>query len=212
VLCVSVAFGVLHASSAQQPESLAAIIRMLGTPGSESNPLRPAFPTYVHSTNDIRVPWSTGISIPRLNEDDAERAVGTLEDMPQEDVIYTIRTVVSRDGRISNFEVLLSNGEPLERGKKDDAAGHARAVFDAVQQSRFSPAHTPLGQAVAVDMVWVIAKTTAVVGTTGGFAAPAVGKPRQKDAPKPVSNEPDPVDPLDPTNRRSGTIASLPTA
>lgn len=191
-ICVSVAASVLQASTAEQPESLAALIATLSKPGTEQNPLRPA---------------NNGISIPRLYEDDAKRAGGTLDQNPKDDVIYTIRTVVNRDGRISNFEVRLSDGE-LVNPRSKAAAGLDRAMLDAVQQSRFAPAYTPLGQAVAVDMVWVIAKTTAVIPPVP-FEPPvrtATVKPRPRDVPKPVA-EPAPAE-----DRRSATDATLTTA
>jgi len=188
-ICVSVAASVLQASTAEQPESLAALIDTLSKPGSEHNPLRPA---------------NNGISIPRLNEDDAMRAGGTLDYNPKDDVIYTIRTVVNADGRISNFQVRLSDGELVDP-RSSAAGGLDRAMLDAVQQSRFAPAYTPLGQAVAVDMVWVIAKTTAVIPAAPFATAQVVVKPRQKDVPKPVA-EPAPVD-----DRRSATEDLLTT-
>jgi hypothetical protein len=190
-VCVSMAAGVLQAST-EQPESLAARISTL-EPGTEQNPMRPA---------------NNGISIPRLFEDDAKRAGGTLDQIPKDDVIYTIRTVVSREGRIANFEVLLSDGELLD-SRSLEYASVDRAVLDAVQRSRFAPAYTPLGRAVAVDMVWVIAKTTAVAGPAAPFVPAPVIKPRLKDAVKPAVEEPELVVP---DGRRSATGAALTTA
>ena len=193
VICVGVAASVLQASTAENPESLSALISNRLEPGTEQNPLRPA---------------DNGISIPRLFADDAKRAGGMLDQTPQDDVMYLIRTVVSREGRISNFEVLLSDGEQLD-SRSAAQLGLDRAVLDAVQQSRFAPAYTPLGRAVAVDMVWVIAKTTAVVPAEAAFNAAGAAKPRVKDVPKPAVDEPVPVDP---TDRRSATDADLTTA
>ena len=189
---VSVAAGALQASTAEQPQSLAALLPIL-EPGSEHNPLRPA---------------NNGVSTPRLYADDAKRAGGTLDQIPRDDVIYTIRTVVNRDGRISNFEVLLAGGELVDPRSADVAVD--RAVMDAVQQSRFAPAYTPLGRAVAVEMVWVIAKTTAVVAPAVPFARPSVSKPPVKDVPKPAVDEVPLVDPVD--GPRSAAVRNLTTA
>jgi hypothetical protein len=57
-------------------------------------------------------------------------------------------------------------------------------------------------------MVWVIAKTTAVV-PAAAFNAPSVAKPRVKDVPKPAVDQPPLVDPAD---RRSAADARLTTA
>jgi len=39
-------------------------------------------------------------------------------------------------------------------------ANDVEMVLDAVRQSRFAPAQTPVGRAVAVNMVWLIVMTT----------------------------------------------------
>ena len=191
VICVSVAAGVLHASTADDPQSLRALYPHLAEPGTEQNLLRPA---------------NNGITIPRLNEDDARRAVGTLDQIPQDDVIYAVRTIVNQEGRISNFEVLLSDGRIVD--SRSAGVTLDRAVIDALQQSRFAPAYTPLGHAVAVDMVWVIAKTTAVAPPPAPFRA-APEKPQVKAVPEPALEEA-PVDPA--IDQHSGAAAELPTA
>jgi hypothetical protein len=135
------------------------------------------------------------------------RAGGMLDALPEEDVIYTIRTVVGRDGRIANYELLLADGERLSDERRAVHIGHQQAVLDAVQQSRFAPAQTPLGQAVAVDMVWVIAKTTAVVEPEA-TAVPAVAAPgRTKAGEKPALPEP-----AAPVNQRSAAFRRSTTA
>jgi hypothetical protein len=197
-VCLGVAAAVLQAATAQSPGSLAALITTLSEPGSERNPLRPG------NTGDPLRDERLGVSIPRLIADDAELAGVTLQGLPDEDVIYAVRTVVNREGRISNFELILSSGEPLGAKARDEYLGRERAVFDAMQQTRFEPAQTPLGRAVAVDMVWVIAKTTAV-------PAPPVAVPRRAaervDLPKP----PDAA-PITQPNQRSATDTGSPTA
>lgn len=192
-VCVSVAVGVLHASIAEDPASLRALYPHLAERGTVENPLRPA---------------NNGISIPRLNEDDAKRAGGTLDQIPQDDVIYAVRTVVNREGRISNFEVMLSDGRLVD--SRSPGVTLDPAVIDAVQQSRFAPAYTPLGRAVAVDMVWVIAKTTAVAPAPAPFRPSSGVKPRVKAVPKPPLAEEPPVVPAD--DRRSEAASGLPTA
>ena len=169
-LCVSVASSVLHATSVHRDQSLASVITTLSNPA----PLKPAENGFF------------GISIPRPYEVDAERTGGTLDALPDDDVIYTVRTVLDQKGRVSYSEVLLSGGDSRER--KAVHAGHDRAVLDAIAQTRFAAAHTALGQPVAFDMVWVIAKTTAIPGpeTVAQLARPAVTVPVAKDEPKPA--------------------------
>jgi hypothetical protein len=176
LLCVAAAFSVLHMSISHEPESLAAMISALGSPGSELRPLRPA---------------DNGITIPRLSEDEAQRAGGTLERMPEEDAIYTIRTTVGRDGSVANYELLLSDETPsTDRKAVARAAAQELAVLNAVRHTRFMPAQTPLGQAVAVDMVWVIAKTTAIAGPPEPLRRRAAVETPVKEGVKPPAREP----------------------
>jgi hypothetical protein len=192
-LCVAAAFSVLHMSISHEPESLAAMISVLSSPGSELRPLRPA---------------DNGISIPRLSEDEAQRAGGTLERMPEEDAIYTIRTTVGRDGSVANYELLLSDDDSPSTDRKSIARAAAQelAVLNAVRHTRFMPAQTPLGQAVAVDMVWVIAKTTAIAGPEPLRRRTAL-ETQAKETVKPPAREPSspPVSRQPSTARRSAT-------
>jgi hypothetical protein len=164
LLCVAAAVSVLHASISRTPESLAAMITAIGTPGSLQRPLRPA---------------DNGISIPRLMEDEAFRTGLALESIPEDDVIYAVRTVVGSDGNVA-WEMLLTD-DGLASSQQD-------AVLSAVRKTRFTPAQTPMGQAVAVDVVWLLAKTTAVARAPVEPPMPAVM--RAKQAPKPPAPQP----------------------
>jgi hypothetical protein len=193
LLCVAASVSVLHASSAREPDSLAALISALGNPGSELNPLRPA---------------DNGISIPRLRDkEEGFRTGGTLEQMPAEDVIYTIRTVVGRDGSTSNYEVLLAGDRvSANRPAAARAAAEELALLNAVRKTRFLPAQTPLGRAVAVDMVWVLAKTTIVAaGPPESLRARATSENRAKDVTKPAAIERGVPVSGQPSRRRSAT-------
>jgi hypothetical protein len=137
-LCVGVAGAVLQASTEQRPESLAAIIGTLSDPGSERNPRRP----------------DGGNTIPRVMDEGAP-----LEAIPSQDGVFWINTVVGRDGRVATADMLRADRPANQRTAAHDA--HVEAVLDAVRQSRFAPAQTPMGQAVAVNMGWLIVVTTA---------------------------------------------------
>ena len=175
LLCVAAASSVLRASTIQEPDSLAAMISAIGSPGSEMRPLRPA---------------DNGISFPRLSEDDGMSASGTIEQIPEEDVIYAFRTVIGRDGRPSDWELISGDDTPpADRRAVARVAAQELALLNAVSRTRFVPAQTPLGHAVAVDMVWLIAKTTvAAPGTLR--SRPASVATRAKEPPKPAGTEP----------------------
>jgi hypothetical protein len=181
-MCIAASASVLQATSVHREESLASLITTLANP----TPLRPAEQGFF------------GISIPRPNRADAERIGGALNAMPDDDVIYTVRPVVDREGRVSNLELLLSGGDAHERSATH--ATHDRAVLDAIAQTRFDAAHTVHGRSAAFDMVWVIAKTTAVAAAVEPSAA-IISPPVAKAAPPaPVVQEPAPAD-----NTRSST-------
>ena len=121
--------------------------------------------------------------------------------------MFTMATVVSRDGRITNAALLNSE----RRGAKDTLAVQANdleAVLDAVRQSRFAPAQTPIGRTVAVNMVWLIVVTTVQeppASTPAVQPAPVVARTRRLPASDPVAV------PL-PVGRQSSRLSSSPTA
>jgi hypothetical protein len=159
LICVTGAFSVLQASTQQQPESLAEMISSPSQPGSERNPLRPD--NWVRSLDDALRPYvdenrpAAGISIPRTLDDG-----GMFEGIGNGDAVFALSTVVSRDGRIANYEV-LSEQSSRRRQKTSRPDQLDAGLADAVMQSRFAPAQRPGGSKVAVNMVWLIIHTTA---------------------------------------------------
>ena len=202
LVCLSVAFGVLKSTSIERPESLATRLEAMN-PGSESNPLRPDNNARIDRYFDKFVDSNRagGISIPRVMDDGA--SVAGIRD--QEEAMFTMAMVVSREGRITNAELLNSE----RSGAKAERAVHANdveAVLDAVRQSRFAPAQTPIGRAVAVNMVWLIVVTT-VQQTPAPPArpeAPVVARTRRLPPA-------DPAVPI-PVGRQSSRISAAPTA
>jgi Putative zinc-finger len=201
LVCLSVAIGVLKSTSIERPESLATRLEAMN-PGSEANPLRPDnnarvdryFDKYVDSDR------AGGISIPRVMDDGA--FVAGIRD---EEAMFTMAMVVNRDGRITNAELLNSerSGAKAERAVQGD---NVEAVLDAVRQSRFAPAQTPIGRTVAVNMVWLIVVTTVQQTPDPPVvqAAPVVARTRRLPAT-------DPVTPV-PVGRQSARLSGSPTA
>src|SRR5688572_7271276 len=93
VLCMGVGASVVRASTTQQPESLPAMIATPSHRGSERNPLPPA---------------ENGVSIPRIPTLDDGGAMEFEDALQQDDEVYLVRTVVNRDGRVTNYELLLA--------------------------------------------------------------------------------------------------------
>ena len=61
-------------------------------------------------------------------------------------------------------------------------ANDVEMVLDAVRQSRFAPAQTPLGRTVAVNMVWLIFMTTVETPDPQGDPCAAVGRAGESGA------------------------------
>jgi hypothetical protein len=158
-ICVGVALSVLQAASLERPESLAMMLDTLANPGTERNPLKPGNNARVDRTflKYVDSDRAGGISMPRVLDSGA-----VFEGIPDQEAMFAVATVVSREGRIANYELLKSERTGQRVGDKDRGlhATDVEAVLDAVRQSRFAPAQTPVGRAVAVNMVWLIVVTT----------------------------------------------------
>ena len=151
---LALALSVLHSTTLERPESLATMLETLSDPGGERNPLMPGntarydrlFLKYVDSDR------AGGISMPRALDD------GTVfESIPEQDATFAVAAVVSRDGRIANYELLNSERSGQARNMHPN---DVEMLDAAVRQSRFAPAQTPVGRAVAVNIVWLIVMTT----------------------------------------------------
>ncbi len=187
ILCVSVAFGVLQAASEERPESLAAMIGSLSNPGSDHNPLR----------------LDNVVSIPRVLDNGI-----SLDGLGDGEAVFAFATVVTREGRISNYELLDSVEEGAARS---DSSRNDLMVelHDAMKQSRFAPAQAPGGRVVAVNMVWLIAHTTVRASLQPlDFEIRSVRPPRHV----PAAIKPSAEAVEEPAQRRSGSALDSTTA
>ena len=144
-------------------------ITTLANPGSDRNPL----------------PLDMLMLAPRpLTEGPA------LESMSDEEAVFALAAIVTREGRISDYELLHADARKQRRARRaarpDD---EVNALLDTVRQSRFAPAQTPDG-AVAVNVVWLLARTTvkaSIDPNDPGTLAPLTG-PDADDVVKPLSD------------------------
>lgn len=190
VACLVASLSVLQAATAENPKSLAAMIERLdrlrpadpvlppATPGSDQNPLR----------------FDGRVSSPR-----ALGSISVLESISDEEVAFAVSAVVTREGRIATYDLLGSNHQ-----RHGDGA-EVSAVLDAVKRSRFAPAEAANGKKVAVNMVWLLVRTTArgTVRADVRRAAPAV----VEDALKPEEIEPEPTVPSTDASSPDSTTA-----
>lgn len=144
VLCLCGLFGVLRLTLHEQPRSLAAMLDLRASPGSDENPMR----------------LDPDMAAPRVLN-----AFVTFGDLPDDEAMFALSTTVTREGKVASYELLQSQRVATRsidrRAREDRQGGHdVSALLDAVRAARFSPAQAPGGQTVAVNMVWVIARTT----------------------------------------------------
>lgn len=162
LLCAYASTFVNRFVRAERPDSMAALISVLANPGSDRNPL------YLES----------GMLVPRALD------VGpALESIQEDEAVFAVSAVLTREGRVATYELLQSvreqPGDGTNTGLSDETA-----VFDAVRHSRFEPAQTAEG-VVAVNMVWVMARTT-VKGSAkadGLNSQPVSGAPAPRETP-----------------------------
>jgi hypothetical protein len=128
---------------AERPDSMAALISILANPGSDQNPL--------HLESGMLAPRTLDVS-------------PALAAIPDEEAVYAVAAVVTREGRVSNYELLQWVREPLADRAGGSESDEVTAVLDAVRHSRFEPAQTVDG-VVAVNMVWLLARTTVKAST-----------------------------------------------
>jgi len=147
-LSVGVASNVWKATSTEQPTSLAAMIESLADPGSNRNPQRLDAAMYLPRVLDDGVALDGAM----LSQHDGEN---------HQDEVVAVAAVITREGTIAGYTLLEQSGSryvPMSGSVKAD--DEVEGVLHAIRQSRFAPAQRPGGQVVAVNMVWLFARTT----------------------------------------------------
>src|SRR5438132_7606111 len=169
--CLGVAGAVISVTSDENPDSLAGMIQMLANPGSDENPMRLDY----------------AVAAPPRALDGAG-----LELVPGDEAVFALAAVVTREGRVANYEVLSSERASVRRHDTAVQNGDVSSVLNAVKQSRFAPAQAVDGAPVAVNMVWVLARTTVKASAQASIEPPPV---RLAPAPRPVDTAPKPDSP-----------------
>jgi hypothetical protein len=169
--CFSVAVTVVSLTSDENPDSLAGMIQVLANPGSDQNPMRLDYAM-------AAPPRSLG-------------GAG-LESVPDDEAVFALAAVVTREGRVSNYELLFSERASVRRHDTAVQTDDVSSVVNAVKQSRFSPAQAVDGAPVAVNMVWVLARTTVKASAQASIEPAPV---RLAPAPRPAGTAPKPDSP-----------------
>lgn len=137
LVCLVIMLGMMRFATTERPDSLAAIMKVLGSPGSNLNPVSPMQP---------------GIQMPRALDHTFSNGTTVGGDS-----IVMMAAVVTREGTVENLALLNPGG-----GRSSSSANQPKAIEDllgAVSRARFEPAKVD-GLPVAVNVVWLVAHTT----------------------------------------------------
>ena len=138
VACVALIVGLFQFGFSARPDSLAATMTAMATPGSNENPV---------SVN--------GLMYPPTFSDDGDSVPMAFS---EEDLVLALSAVITREGGVKAVELLQSGVEPA------DADSHVTRqtildLMDAIKRARLQPAR--YGNApVAVKVVWYYAHLT----------------------------------------------------
>lgn len=149
VACLVVTLGMIRFSVLEQAGPLATLVNVFEAPGTNLHP----------------VPVANQVLMPRVLNDAFESASRAGE----QDAVFTLEAVVTREGRIANLGLLYAQGA-------DSDAKLIEALLRVVSRARFEPARFN-GLPVAVNMVLMVARTT-VRATSQPEPAPPVVKKR----------------------------------
>jgi hypothetical protein len=150
-ICVFTATTVHRASRGGVPESIANTIAAVARESADRRPQLASLSSY------YPVPLDGLILAPRpLHNTPA------LDSLSVNEAVFALSAVVTREGRVANYELLQSGRagrRPRHGGDHTHSAG-VKAMLDAVKRSRFEPAQGADGEAVTVRVVWILARTT----------------------------------------------------
>jgi anti-sigma factor RsiW len=137
VVCVAVISSMLVLASQERPDSLAGLLAALASPGTSGSPA-----------------WAAGNILAPRADADAVMAAAIVNQGRREDVVFALAAVVTRDGTLSNLELLGS-----QRGAGQADHKELVDILEAASTARFEPARYA-GSPVAVNMVWLLTHTT----------------------------------------------------
>jgi len=160
IACVIVMLGMMRSITNERPDSLAAMVAFLATPGSNANAIT------VDAASHAR--WTARL----------EGANETAE----EDAVFTLAAVLTREGRIAKLEHLRASGAASPAGAAGSPSTNdaklIEGLLDVLSRARFDMAPAE-GMPTAGNMVWLITRTTvrasqsSAGSTTGDLQLPA---------------------------------------
>jgi hypothetical protein len=136
------------------------------------------------------------MAMPRADADMVMPAAVFNHGRDSDDAVLALSAVVTREGMVSNVELLGSDGRVHDAALQRDSR-ELLEILDVASTARFEPARYE-GVPVAVNLVWVLAHTTVRAKTPAvaeqwhvpAVVAPPVARPATKDPQPDASAEP----------------------
>ncbi len=154
--CVVIMLGMMRFASSARPDSLAAMVACLATPGSNANAVA------IDAASHAR--WTARFS--------------AANETAEEETVFALADLLTHEGRSANLEPLRAGGRKTSR--EDPDAKEIEGLLDAVSRARFGPAE---GLPVSGSMVWLIAHTTVRASqSAAGAVLPLPTVPAKKRA------------------------------
>lgn len=137
---IGILIGMFHFAAAERPDSIAAMMDALASPGSNVNPMNVGRQMLLPRADMDRVVWVSG---------------------PNEDAVFALSAVVTREGQLTNLAFLQSEERTQQgHGTRGRETREMLRLLDAASRARFEPARGLGDSPIAVNMVWLLAHTT----------------------------------------------------
>lgn len=133
VACVAVIVGLFHFGASVRPDSLAAMIAAMSTPGSNENPVS-----------------VDGLMSPPSFSDDGDSVPLSFS---EEDLVLALSAVITREGGVKGVELLQSGVDPADA----DSRATRQTILDLmdeISRARLHPARYGNNAPVAVKVIW----------------------------------------------------------
>lgn len=131
-VCIVIALGMIRFAANERPDSLAAMVELLAAPEASANMMA------IDAASHQR--WT-------------ERFQAANESA-EEDAVFALASVVTRDGHLANWRGLRKNKRRQEEADLIDA------LSDAVAKARIETGSIGATEAAANTMVWLVTRTT----------------------------------------------------
>jgi putative zinc finger protein len=131
-ICVVIVLGMIRFATKERPDSLAAMVDLLAAPEASANTIA------IDAASHQR--WT-------------ERFQAANESA-EEDAVFALASVITRDGHLANFRGLQTN-----RNRREEAV-LIDALSDAVAKARIESGSIDATEAAANAMVWLVTRTT----------------------------------------------------